>query len=180
MGNVTRAIKKRLSMGIIRRNEIIRLIERGTNTAYSIAKAMDLDPGTVKHHLDWLEEKGFIESTTMVEGGRAKRVFKLTFPAKVLERVTEILDMVDVDIGEAERRIAELALEVADALEKGEMTFDEADRIFTALLALKTVELSDDIEELLTLANELHDGRWEVLGVMKAVAKECVSGGLSN
>ena len=52
MGNVTQAIKKRLGKGIVRRNEIIRLIERGINTAYSIAKAMDLDPGTVKHHLD--------------------------------------------------------------------------------------------------------------------------------
>jgi len=39
------------------RNEIIRVIERGINTAYSIAKAMSLDPGTVKHNLDWLEEK---------------------------------------------------------------------------------------------------------------------------
>lgn len=87
MGNVTQAVKKRLSMGIVRRNEIIRLIERGINTAYSIAKAMDLDPGTVKHHLDWLEERGLVESTVVVEKGRAKKVFRLTFPVEVLERV---------------------------------------------------------------------------------------------
>lgn len=172
MGNVTQAIKKRLSMGIVRRNEIIRLIERGINTAYSIAKAMDLDPGTVKHHLDWLEEKGLVESTVVVEKGRAKKVFRLTFPVEVLERVMGILDHIDVDIKEAEREMARLVLEICDALEKGEMTLDEADRIFTALLALKTVELSEDVEEILTLANELHDGNWETVAMLKSLAYE--------
>ncbi len=169
---VSEAIKKRLSIGIVKRNEIIRLIEKGVDTAYSIAKAMDLDPGTVKHHLDWLEKKGIVRSTIKVEGGRAKRIFKLTFPAEILEKVTEILDIVDVDVRDAERRIARLALEVAEALEKGKMTFDEADKIFTALLALKTVELSDDVEELLTVANELHDGDWKSLVTVRTLASE--------
>ena len=82
MGNVTQAIKKRLSKGIVRRSEIIRLIERGINTAYSIAKAMDLDPGTVKHHLDWLEKKGVVESKIVVEKGRAKKIFQTCLPHK--------------------------------------------------------------------------------------------------
>jgi len=168
---VSEAVKRRLAIGIVKRNEIIRLIEKGFNTAYSIGKIMNLDPGTVKHHLDWLEGKGIVKSTTKIEKGRLKKVFELTFPVNVLEKVMEILDIVDVDVREAEKRIAKLALEVAEALEKGEMTFDEADRIFTALLALKTVELSDDVEELLTIANELHDGSWEVLGVVKTIAK---------
>ncbi len=176
MGNVTQAIKKRLSMGIVRRNEIIRLIERGINTAYSIAKAMDLDPGTVKHHLDWLEERGLVESTVVVEKGRAKKTFKLTFPVEVLERVTGILDLIDVDIKEVEREVARLVLEICDALEKGEMTFDEADRIFTALLALKTVEFGEDVEEMLTLANELHDGKLEAIVVMRKLTHELLVG----
>jgi len=148
MGDVTQAVKKRLSIGIVRRNEIIRLIERGINTAYSIAKAMDLDPGTVKHHLDWLEEKGLVESEIVVEKGRAKRIFRLTFPAGILEKVMEILDLIDVDVRGAEKEIARLVLEVVEGLEEGEMSFDEADRIFTALLALKTVELSRMNREL--------------------------------
>jgi len=89
----------------------------------------------------------------------------------VLEKVMEM----DVDVREAEKRIAKLALEVAEALERGEMTFDEADRIFTALLALKTVELSDDVEELLTVANELHDENWESLMTMRVVAKSILN-----
>ena len=171
MGNVTQAIKKRLSMGIVRRNEIIRLIERGINTAYSIAKAMDLDPGTVKHHLDWLEDKGLIKSTVVVEKGRAKKVFRLTFPVEVLERVMGILDLINVDTKEAEREIARLVLEVCEKLENGEMDFDDADRIFTALLAVKTVELSEEVEEMLTLANELHDGNWETVAILKSITK---------
>lgn len=51
------------------------------------------------------------------------------------------------------------------------MNFDEADNIFTALLALKTVELSEDVEEMLTLANELHDGEWETVAMLKSIAK---------
>lgn len=172
MGNVTQAIKKRLSMGIARRNEIIRLIERGINTAYSIAKAMDLDPGTVKHHLDWLEEKGLVESTVVVEKGRAKKVFRLTFPVEVLERVMGILDLMNVDTKEAEREIARLVLEVCEKLENGEMDFDEADRIFTALLILKTVELSEEVEEMLTLANVLHDGSWETVMMLGSLARD--------
>jgi predicted ArsR family transcriptional regulator len=172
MGDVTQAVKKRLSIGIVRRNEIIRLIERGINTAYSIAKAMDLDPGTVKHHLDWLEEKGLVESEIVVEKGRAKRIFRLTFPAGILEKVMEILDLIDVDVRGAEKEIARLVLEVVEGLEEGEMSFDEADRIFTALLALKTVELSDEVEEMLTLANELHDGDWETVAMLKSLAYE--------
>ena len=172
MGNVTQAIKKKLSRGIVRRNEIIRLIERGINTAYSIAKAMDLDPGTVKHHLDWLEEKGMTESEIVVEKGRAKRIFRLTFPAKVLERVMEVLDLVDIDAKEAEEKIVKLVLEVVKGLEEGKISFDEADKIFTALLALKTIELSEEIEEMLTLANELHDGKWEIVASLKSLAYE--------
>jgi len=172
MGDVTQAVKKRLSIGIVRRNEIIRLIERGINTAYSIAKAMDLDPGTVKHHLDWLEEKGLVESEIVVEKGRAKRIFRLTFPAGILEKVMEILDLIDVDVRGAEKEIARLVLEVVEGLGEGEMSFDEADRIFTALLALKTVELSDEVEEMLTLANELHDGDWETVAMLKSLAYE--------
>ncbi|WP_290597662.1 MULTISPECIES: winged helix-turn-helix domain-containing protein [unclassified Archaeoglobus] len=175
MGDVTQAVKKRLSIGILRRNEIIRLIERGINTAYSIAKAMDLDPGTVKHHLDWLEEKGLVKSEIVVEKGRAKRIFRLTFPARILERVMEILDLVDVDIRGAEKEIARLVLEVVEGLEEDEISFDEADRIFTALLALKTVELSEEIEEMLTLANELHDGNWETVAMLKNLAREVVT-----
>jgi predicted transcriptional regulator len=169
---ITEAVKKRLAIGIVKRNEIIRLIGNGVNTAYSIGKVMDLDPGTVKHHLDWLEKKGIVKSTAKVEKGRLKKVFELVFPVDVLERVMEILDIVDVDIREAEKRIAKLALEVTEALKKGEMSFDEADRIFTALIALKSVELSDDVEELLTIANELHDGDWESLMMMRVLAKE--------
>ncbi len=172
MGNVTQAIKKKLSKGIVRRNEIIRLIERGINTAYSIAKAMDLDPGTVKHHLDWLEKKGVVESKIVVERGRAKKIFRLTFPINVLERVMEILDLVDIDAKEAEKKIAELVLEVAEGLEKREISFDEADKIFTALIALKTIELSEEIEEMLTLANELHEGKWEIVAMLKSLAYE--------
>jgi len=170
MGNVTQAIKKRLRIGIVRRNEIIRLIERGVNSAYSIAKAMDLDPGTVKHHLDWLEERGLIESSVVVERGRAKRVFRLVFPAEVLEMVMGILDLTDVDTEEAEKEIARLVFEVCEKLERGEMGFDEADKIFTALLALKTVELSEEVEEMLTLANEVHDGSWETVAMLKSLA----------
>jgi len=171
MGDVTQAIKKRLSIGIVRRNEIIRLIESGVNTAYSIARAMNLDPGTVKHHLDWLEDKGLVKSTMKIEGGRAKRVFGLAFPAEVLEKVTEILDLLDVDIKEAEKRIAKLAIEVVEDLEADNIGFDEADKIFTALLALKNIDLSEEIEEVLTLANELHEGKWETVAVLKALAK---------
>jgi len=126
--------------------------------AYSIAKAMDIDPGTVKHHLNWLKDKGLVESTIVVEKGRAKKIFKLVFPVEVLERVMRVLDLVDIDVREAEREIARLVLEVAEDLEKGKLSFDEADKIFTALLALKTVELSEEIEEILTLANEIT--RW--------------------
>ena len=50
--------------------------------------------------------------------------------------------------------------------------FDEADKIFTALLALKTIELSEEIEEMLTLANELHDGKWEIVAMLKSLASE--------
>ncbi|MBO8183146.1 MAG: ArsR family transcriptional regulator [Archaeoglobus sp.] len=171
MGDVTQAIKKRLSIGIIRRNEIIRLIESGVNTAYSIARAMNLDPGTVKHHLDWLEEKGLVKSTTKIEGGRAKRVFELAFPAEVLEKIMEVLDLVDVDMGEAEKRIVKLVIEVAEELESGDISFDEADKIFTTLLALKNIDLSEEVEEILTLANELHDEKWETVAVLKALAK---------
>jgi predicted ArsR family transcriptional regulator len=174
MGDVTQAIKKRLSIGIVRRNEIIRLIESGVNTAYSIARAMNLDPGTVKHHLDWLEEKGLVKSTTKIESGRAKRVFELAFPAEVLERVMEILDLVDVDVKEAEKKIVKLAIEVAKDLEEGNISFDEADRIFTALLALKNIDLSEEVEEVLMLANELHDGKWETLAMLKSLAKSHV------
>ena len=174
MGDVTQAIKKRLSIGIVRRNEIIRLIENGVNTAYSIAGAMNLDPGTVKHHLDWLEKRGLVKSTTKIEGGRAKRVFELAFPAEILEKVMEILDLVDVDIEEAEKRIAELAIEIAEALEEGSVSFDDADKIFTALLALKNIDLSEEIEEVLTLANELHDGKWKTVAVLKSLAKSHV------
>jgi len=88
------------------------------------------------------------------------------------EKVTEILDLIDVDTKEAEREIARLVLEVCEALEEGEMAFDEADRIFTALLALKTVELSEDVEEILTLANELHDGKLEAIVVIRRLAHE--------
>jgi len=172
---VSEAVKRRLAIGIVKRNEIIRLIEKGINTAYSIGKAMNLDPGTVKHHLDWLEEKGIVKSTTKIEKGRLKKVFELTFPVNALEKVMEILDIVDVDVREAEKRIAKLALEVAEALEEEEMTFDEADRIFTALLALKTVELSDDVEELLTVANELHDENRESLMTVKLLAKSILN-----
>ena len=171
MGDVTQAIKKRLSIGIVRRNEIIRLIESGVNTAYLIARAMNLDPGTVKHHLDWLEEKGLVRSAMKIEGGRAKRVFELAFPADVLEKITEVLDLVDVDVGEAEKMIAKLVIEVVEDLEEGNISFDEADKIFTALITLKNIDLSDDIEELLTMANELHEGSWGTLAVLKTLAK---------
>ena len=171
MGDVTQAVKKRLSMGIVRRNEIIRLIESGVNTAYSLSRVMNLDPGTVKHHLDWLEEKGLVRSTTKIEAGRAKRVFELAFPADVLEKITEVLDLVDVDVEEAEKKIAKLVIEVVEELEKGNISFDEADKIFTALIALKNIDLSEDIEEILSLANELHDGDWKTVSVLKALAK---------
>jgi predicted HTH domain antitoxin len=110
-----------------------------------------------------------------VEKGRAKRIFRLTFPARILERVMEILDLVDVDIRGAEKEIARLVLEVVEGLEEDEISFDEADRIFTALLALKTVELSEEIEEMLTLANELHDGNWETVAMLKNLAREVVT-----
>ena len=171
MGDVTQAIKKRLSIGIARRNEIIRLIESGVNTAYSIARSMNLDPGTVKHHLDWLEERGVVRSSTKIEGGRAKRVFELTFPAEVLERIMGALDLVDVDVGEAEKRIAGLIVDVVEELESGDISFEEADKLFTALIALKNINLSEDIEEVLTVANELHHGDWETAAVLKALAK---------
>jgi len=76
-----------------------------------------------------------------------------------------ILDLVDADIREAERRIAKLILEVVKELEEGKITFEDADRIFTALLILKTVELSEETEEMLTVANELHDGNWETVAI---------------
>ena len=84
----------------------------------------------------------------------------------------EILDLVDIDAKEAEKKIAELVLEVAEGLEKREISFDEADKIFTALIALKTIELSEEIEEMLTLANELHEGKWETIAMIKSLAYE--------
>jgi len=171
MGDITQALKKRLAIGIVKRNEIIRLIDKGINTAYSIGKALNLDPGTIKHHLDWLEEKGIIKSQFTVEKGRAKKVFELTFPIEVLEKVMEILDLIDVDAKEAEKKIAKLALEVVEAVEKDEMSLEEADRIFTALLALKTVELSEECEELILAGNELHDNPSVILTI-KGFAKE--------
>lgn len=76
-----------------------------------------------------------------------------------------ILDLVDADIREAERRIAKLILEVVKELEEGKITFEDADRIFTTLLILKTVELSEETEEMLTVANELHVRNWETVAM---------------
>ena len=118
-----------------------------------------------------LEKKGIVKSTTKIESGRAKRIFELTFPAEILERVMEILDVVEIDIKEAESKIVELVIEVTESLEKGKMSFEEADKIFTSLLALKTVELSDEVEEILSIASELHDGNWETVLVLKALAE---------
>lgn len=174
MGDVTQALKKRLAIGIVKRNEIIRLIDKGINTAYSIGKALNLDPGTVKHHLDWLEEKGIIKSSFVVGKGRVKKVFELNFSLKVLERVMEILDIVEVDTRDAEKRIAELFLEVVNSLENDEMSLEEADRIFTALLALKNIELSEECEELITVGNELHDNV-SVIPIIKMLARELIS-----
>ena len=171
MGDTTQALKKRLAIGIVKRNEIIRLIDKGINTAYSIGKTLNLDPGTVKHHLDWLEEKGIIRSQFTVKKGRAKKVFELTFPIELLEKVMEILDLVDVDAKEAEKKIARLTLEVVEVIEKDEMSLEKADKIFTALLALKTVELSEECEELILAGNELHDNP-SVIPVVKMLAKE--------
>ncbi|RLG18118.1 hypothetical protein DRN63_01970 [Nanoarchaeota archaeon] len=76
-----------------------------------------------------------------------------------------ILDLVDADIREAERRIAKLILELVKELEEGKITFEDADRIFTTLLILKTVELSEETEEMLTVANELHVRNWETVAM---------------
>lgn len=170
MSNTSEAIKKRLTMGVVRRNEIIRLIDEGVDTSYTIAKEMDLDTGTVKHHLNWLEKKGVLKSRSQVVRGRARKAFELVFPVKIMERVMAILDLVDVDLKEAENRIFELTQEVVEELENGKLSFEEADRIFTALLALKNVELSDDVEELLTVANELHDGNGRKIATLKMLA----------
>jgi predicted ArsR family transcriptional regulator len=171
MGDVTQALKKRLAIGIVKRNEIIRLIDKGVNTSYSIGKILNLDPGTVKHHLDWLEEKGILKSNFVVEKGRAKKVFELNFSPEVLEKVMEILDVIEIDVRDAEKRIAELVLEVVEAIENDEMGLEEADRIFTALLALKNIELSEECEELITIGNELHDNA-SLIPVIKMLAKE--------
>ena len=100
-------------------------------------------------------------------------MFELNFSIKVLERVMEILDIVEVDTKDAEKRIAELALEVADAVENNEISLEEADRVFTALLALKNIEFSEECEELITAANELHDNT-SVIPVIRMLAKEIV------
>lgn len=171
MPATTEAIKKRLTTGVIRRNEIIRLIEKGVDTSYAIAKRMDLDSGTVKHHLDWLENKGVLKSKSTIVRGRARKVFELIFPVKILERVMAILDLVDVDLEEAENRILNLVQEVIEELENGKTSFEDADRIFTVLLALKNVELSENTEELLTVANELHDGNGKKIATLKMLIR---------
>ncbi len=172
MPSNTEAIKKRLITGVIRRNEIIRLIEKGVDTSYAIAKRMDLDAGTVKHHLDWLENKGVLKSKSTIVRGRARKAFELVFPAETLERVMAILDLVDVDLEEAENRIVNLVQEVVEELENEELSFEDADRIFTALLALKNVEFSENTEELLTIANELHDGNGKKIATLKVLTSK--------
>lgn len=169
MGEVMEAVKRRLGIGIAKRNEILRLIGKGVNNYYSIARALGVDPGTAKHHLDWLEERGMVKSEIIVEAGRAKRVFTLTFPPGILERVIGVIEDPD-DLKEMEKKIVKLVLEVVDELEKGKITPEEADRIFTALIALKTVPLSEEIEELLTIANTIHDGNPETVMVLKMIA----------
>ena len=86
----------------------------------------------------------------------------------------EILDIVEVDTRDAEKRIAELFLEVVNSLENDEMSLEEADRIFTALLALKNIELSEECEELITVGNELHDNA-SVIPIIKMLARELIS-----
>ncbi|MFP3909731.1 MAG: hypothetical protein ACLFVX_07715 [Archaeoglobaceae archaeon] len=86
--------------------------------------------------------------------------------------VDTILDLVDVDLEEAENRIVKLVQEVVEELENEELSFEEADRIFTALLALKNVEFSENTEELLTIANELHDGNGSKIATLKMLTSK--------
>ncbi len=70
-------------------------------------------------------------------------------------------------VPEAQPRLSEI-------VESGTISFDEADKIFTALIALKNIDLSDKIEEILSVANELHDGKLKTVAVLKALGKSQV------
>lgn len=45
------------------RAQIVKELEDGPRTATELADEMDVVPGTVRHHLDVLAEKGLIEGT---------------------------------------------------------------------------------------------------------------------